>query len=235
MRGIALFFFLLSLPAIGFGIHWYNKSMDVAAAVEANIARANATFEDRGEPVSISYEGIETHGFPFQYGVRLIRPALTREMEGRTQQISMKALEITPMSIGTSRLKLDGEPVALASDTYQGHEFVYELSFNNLPSVAFRTPEEEKRYPENRKTFLGQGRITPPELLAQLPDEYVHQVSVQLPTQFTMTIKYGDKEGSRTYNFPKAPVRSWALIDYRISGDVEALFNLLTQIVHYGR
>lgn len=234
MRPLALFLLLFSLPFIGYALYWYDKASEVRSRAERNLQEAQRSLQAAAEGVTLSWEGVEVSGFPFSTFVRISNPAMERKTSDRSQRLSIEYIEIRPQSYGMSRIRLETPSHFSAVDTYKGHAFAYELSMTTQPEVMFRTPEAEMYLPAGRKNFFGEVRLTPPEVLARLPQDILHQMSILLPPRFTLHIDYAGKvKASESYNLPKQMPKRWRPIDYKLAADIDDFFNLLTRAVHH--
>lgn len=235
MRGGQIFAALMGLLVVGYIVYWYVDASSLRGKVEENLEVASRHFSEAGEGVKIGWEDVESHGFPFGVGIRIVAPYVERTVGERVQRIAIESLEVRPR--GTEdRFTVEGVPLLKVTDTYKGQVFPYEVHLSSFPSVMFRTPEEEKRLPKQPRRDLGEARHTPMEELMAMPPDLVHQMSADLPTRFTMNIDYaGRKKVTVKHNIPNAAVTPWRSIDYRVGKDMEAFFNLLTRSVHYSR
>lgn len=235
MRGWLASLLLVALVGAGLAAYWYDNTHRMQEAVAANLAAAKKQFAAANEGVSIGWKAIERHAFPMGKGVRVVAPFIERKTANRTQTISVEYLDLYPRNNDLSRMSIEGPAVVKVKDVYQSATYDYSVKLSHFPSVMFRTPEEEKQLPEKARNFLGDTRITPAEQLAKLPPEIAHQVSVVLPSGFTMVISAAKKTVTKAFSLPQAPVRKWQPIDYSLADEISALTDILTNAVYYGK
>lgn len=234
MRSAALALLLVLAVALGLAYYWYQGTTAIKERVEENLREAQKQFSLSGEEVSISWAGIERHSFPLGKGVRILSPTIEHKSLNRVQTLTAEYLDIIPRSKTNSRILVKGPLHVTANDRYMNTAYSYQLTLNAFPSVMLRTPEEEKLLPENNRSFLGESRTTPSAVLAKLPPERFHQISVVMPSQFTLGIEFaGKKKVTQPFTLPKAATRSWQPVDYHLAAQIEQLFNIITREVHY--
>ncbi len=223
MRGAAVAILVLLLTGAGLGAYWHLTTSEVLEHTQRNLKSAQKLLKEAGEGVTLSWSGIERHPFPLGKGVRILKLKLERK-SGKNQTISLAYLDVIPRNDELTRLQVEGPLKANAEDSYNG---AFALEMNKFPSVMFRAPAEEKKL-SDAKSFMGDRRTTPAELLNKLPEDIMHQYSVVMPPKFALTITYaGRKNTTDSLASSKTQLRNWQLIDYRIASDLDAFFSFL--------
>ncbi len=230
MKAALLTMLLAGVVAAGLAFYWHSTTSEVLTHVEKNLATAQKNLADAGEGVTLRWDRIERHAFPLGKGVRIIRPVLEHKAYGRTQSVTLEYLDVLPRSDDMSRIQLEGPLKALAKDA-SAEEFT--LTYAAFPSVMFRTPAEEKTLPENSRSFMGDTRTTPANVLAALPEDQMHQYSIVMPAKFSLTITTsGAKRTTEPFAAAKVALRQWRPIDYRLAGNLDALFSYINSQAH---
>ena len=229
MKGALLALLVVGAVTAGIFFYWESNTTAVKVRVEKNLKDAQKRLSDAGEGITLTWKGVEAHPFPLGKGVRILSPALTRKGYG-AQSLSIAYLDVEPRKEDISRIQVTGPLNVAVSDSHYGN---FALSLQKFPSVMLRTPVEERTLPENSRSFMGDIRITPPEVLEKLPDDVMHQYSVVLPAKFSMTVEIGGRRvATDPLPTPATQLRNWQAIDYRLASDLEMLFTYLNNAAH---
>ncbi len=234
MRAFLILIGLLSLPWIGFTFYWYSGASELEGATEDNIEMMQRALAETGEGLSFTHGDLEVKGYPFTRYVRVEKPTMVLQKANRVQEITADYIDVYPRGESVELYELGTPENFVATDRFQGQEFVYSISFGtSLPSLMFRTPTYEKRLPKRAASFMGEGRITPDDILVDLPEDIVHQASLSFPGQLFLAVSYGDITKQITFQFARSPRRLWQPIKYRIAGPYSRFFDVLTEAIHY--